>query len=199
MLPGKNSIELNPVFMYLVYSQQKQLGSGPLPEAARIAKEHSESAGVIVFDGTTFPPVDLDLSGSLEQVVAKANSIPTPENAPRRRGRPKLGVVSREVTLLPRHWEWLADQPGGISAAIRRLVANARKDPEQQKRYAKQLATEKAFRFCTAIAGDRFGYEEAIRALYADDIEKFILQTKDWPTDIASQANQLAEDAIKIA
>ena len=131
--------------MYLVYSQQKQLGSGTLTEAARIAKEHSESAGVIVFDGTTFQPVDLDLSGSLEQVVAKANSIPTPENTPRRRGRPKLGVVSREVTLLPRHWEWLADQPGGISAAIRRLVANARKDPEQQKKYAKQLATEKGF------------------------------------------------------
>ena len=93
--------------MYLVYSQQKQLGSGSLTEAARIAKEHSESAGVIVFDETTFQPVDLDLSGSLEQVVAKANSIPTPENTPRRRGRPKLGVVSREVTLLPRHWEWL--------------------------------------------------------------------------------------------
>lgn len=184
--------------MYVVYNQQKRLGSGTLTEAARIAKEHGESAGVIVFDEATFQPVDLDLSGSIEQVVTKASSVPTSENAPRRRGRPKLGVVSREVTLLPRHWEWLADQPGGISAAIRRLVANARKDPEQQKKYAKQLATEKAFRFCNAVAGNRPCYEEAIRALYADDIEKFILQTRDWPTDIASQANRLAEDAIKI-
>ncbi|MFY0534142.1 DUF2239 family protein [Nannocystis pusilla] len=28
-------------------------------------------------------------------------------------GRPKLGVVSREVSLLPRHWEWLERQPSG--------------------------------------------------------------------------------------
>ena len=95
----ENSMEFNPVFMYLVYSQQKQLGSGTLTEAARIAKEHSESAGVIVFDGTTFQPVDLDLSGSLEQVVAKANSIPPPENTPRRREFGNLRIPHSEEHL----------------------------------------------------------------------------------------------------
>ena len=184
--------------MYLVFSKQKLLGKGTITEAASIAKEHYDSTEVIVLDETTFQSVDLDLSGSIDSVVQKAKSQPPSDNPPRKRGRPKLGVVAREVTLLPRHWEWLADQPGGISAAIRRLVANARKDPIQQRKYAKQLANEKTFRFCNAVAGDQPGYEEALRALYADDLEKFCLEISGWPEDIALQAKQLAEDAINL-
>ena len=99
-----------------------------------------------------------------------------------RRGRPRLGVVSREVSLLPRHWEWLEAQPSGISAAIRRLVEEARKrEPEKERARRMQ---ETVSRVLTALAGDRPGYEEASRALFAGDHEGFLARIADWPSDV---------------
>jgi hypothetical protein len=102
-------------------------------------------------------------------------------------------VVAREVTLLPRHWEWLATQPGGASVALRKLVESARKTSRQTDFH--RLAQESAFRFMTSIAGDEAGYEEAVRALYADDLARLESIVAAWPVDVARHAVTLAKSA----
>ena len=101
-----------------------------------------------------------------------------------------MGVVSREVTLLPRQWEWLGAQPGGASAVLRRLVDAAKRDggPQQKRR----AAQEAAYRFMLAIAGDFPGYEEATRALFADDRLKLEQCIADWAQDIRVHVLHLA-------
>jgi hypothetical protein len=98
--------------------------------------------------------------------------------------------------LLPRHWEWLAQQPGGASVTLRKLVSAARKDPQQQQQFAQHQAQQKAYRFCQVMAGDLIGYEEALRALYAQDIEGFKANAQAWPQDIANTAIALAEASV---
>lgn len=133
-----------------------------------------------IFDDETGSLVDVDLR-------AAAVSPPSPE-APRGRGRPKLGVVAREVTLLPRHWEWLARQPGGASVALRRLVDQAAKAQDGVSR-ARQ---EAAYRFMAAMAGDMLLYEEASRSLFAGDEAGFRRSIAGWPEDVARYASRLA-------
>lgn len=129
--------------------------------------------GLLVFSDVTGRETDLNLTG-------------TPAPAPR--GRPKMGVKAREVTLLPRHWEWLGNQRGGASAALRRLVDEAmRAQPTEGPR-----APDRAYRFLTAIAGDRAQYEDAIRALYAGNETGFVEAINDWPADIRAHALRLA-------
>ncbi|WP_157216701.1 DUF2239 family protein [Flavisphingomonas formosensis] len=106
-----------------------------------------------------------------------------PAEQPRTRGRPSLGVTAREVTLLPRHWDWLAAQPGGASAALRRLVEAARKADD-----GTAAGRDAAYRFLTVMAGDRPGYEEAIRALYADDRARFEAESAAWPAAVRAHA-----------
>ena len=128
-----------------------------------------------------FRQVDFDFSGTLEEVLEP--ELPRP--AAQGPGRPKLGVVSREVSLLPQHWAWLEEQPNGISAALRRLVDEASKrDPDKQRARKARDATG---RFMTALAGDRPNFEEAMRALYAGDRETLTELTKRWPKDIRAQ------------
>ena len=112
------------------------------------------------------------------------------EDGARGRGRPKLGVVAREITLLPRHWDWLAAQPGGASATLRRLVENARRDGGADGR--QRAAREAAYRFLSAVAGNLPGYEEALRALFAGDAARFETQMADWPKDVRAYALRLA-------
>lgn len=115
-----------------------------------------------------------------------------PASPPKRgRGRPKLGVAAREVTLLPRHWEWLATQPGGASAALRRLVEVARHDPATQRRDAQMIA----HRAMTTLAGDLDGYEGALRALHAGDDMRFTIATRKWPADVRDYLSKLAAAA----
>ncbi|AFK62001.1 hypothetical protein TKWG_07975 [Advenella kashmirensis WT001] len=111
----------------------------------------------------------------------------------RRRGRPKLGVISREVTLLPRHWEWLAAQPGGASVALRKLVESARLS--NTDRDSRRKAQERAYHFMLALGGDLPGYEEATRALFADDAEALKTHIAGWPNDVRTHALKLATDA----
>lgn len=114
---------------------------------------------------------------------AAASAPPPP---PRRRGRPSLGVAAREVTLLPRHWDWLSSQPGGASAAIRRLVEEAgRKAPGPREK------RDSAYRFLSDMCGDRPGYEEALRALYRGEEERFRTLIADWPEAIRGYAGEL--------
>jgi uncharacterized protein len=184
--------------------------SGPLVEVALAVKTATASgplAPLLVFDDATGRVIDLDLRGTKADIVermsrarqsfiGRSRASPVEESLilkdasePKARGRPRLGVVSREVTLLPRHWEWLEAQPNGASAALRRLVDEARRGgiPQQQRR----TAQEAAYRFMLAIAGDRPGYEEATRALFADDRPALERRIADWPRDIRAHVLRL--------
>lgn len=138
---------------------------------------------VLIFDDRTGRQVDFDFRGTDAEVVARAvASNRTPDQAKPGPGRPKLGIISREISLLPRQWEWLEQQPNGISAALRRLVDEARKrDPEGEKA---RLAREAASSFMTAIAGNFPGFEEASRALFAKDNARLRELVGGWPKDI---------------
>ena len=118
----------------------------------------------------------------------------SPAPAPPRRGRPQLGVVAREVTLLPRHWEWLGLQPGGASVALRKLVEEARRTHGSQD--AARAAQERTYRFLGPIAGHLPGYEEALRALFGRKGGAFDTVTASWPADIYNYAKKLSHDAF---
>jgi uncharacterized protein len=193
---------------YIAFEGDRCIASGDLREVARAAKrvlDRSETA-VAVFDGSTSAPVELDLRGSLGQVLARlpqhsgapaATADDDAPPAPRGPGRPKLGVVAREITLLPRHWDWLAQQPGGASVAIRKLVEQARRSGEDKDRI--RTAQEAAYRFMSVMAGNRPHYEDAIRALFAPDPARFEKLIADWPADIRAHAAKLAERAFRRA
>jgi hypothetical protein len=119
-----------------------------------------------------------------------AASAPRPAEPRRGRGRPKLGVTPREVTLLPRHWEWLGGQPGGASAALRRLVEAAAKAPATGPA-ALRARRDAAYRFMSDCCGDRPGYEEALRALYRGEDARFAEITGAWPEDVSAYLRAL--------
>jgi hypothetical protein len=173
------------------------VAAGELRAVATAVKQLHDQEGqvsVLIFDDVTSELVEIDYRGSLQAVLAR---LPTPsapvaaeEAAARAPGRPKLGVVPREVTLLPRHWEWLAAQPGGASVALRKLVEAASRANEIKDRVRR--AQEAAYRFMAAMAGDQPGFEEAVRALFADMPEQFGAQTEAWPADVRDHARMLA-------
>lgn len=185
------------------FVKQRILASGALIDVAlavKAAVARDAEAGILTFDNRTGAVIDLDLRGTTADVVSRltaqatraaARAKPKPEEGTQRgRGRPRLGVIAREVTLLPRHWEWLAAQPGGASGTLRRLVEEARRgDGGQTNRRAAQ---EAAYRFMSAMAGDLAGFEEATRALFANDAGRFDEQTADWPQDVRTYARDLA-------
>jgi hypothetical protein len=142
----------------------------------------SGEAAILVFEDATGRQVDFDLRGSEADIRARLSEPEIQE--PRGRGRPRLGVTAREVTLLPRHWEWLAAQPGGASATLRRLVDEARKSSAAGDE--RRRATEAAYRAMSALAGDLPGFEEAARALFAGDLAKTRSFVESWPGDIAA-------------
>jgi hypothetical protein len=111
-------------------------------------------------------------------------------------GRPRLGVMAREVTLLPRHWEWLNRQPGGASVTLRKLVEEARRSGAGRDRVRE--AQEVTYRFLLAIAGNLPGYEEAMRALFASRRERFEELLAAWPPDIRDHASRLAASAFPV-
>ena len=175
---------------YVVFHGQERVASGSRLDAALAAQRLAGQAGVLVF-GPDGGAVDFDLSGGAQ---ALADRLAGPADAPRGRGRPKLGVVAREVTLLPRHWEWLAGQPGGASVALRKLVEAARRAAEGPDRIRAARAT--TYRFASAMAGDLPGFEEAMRALFAGDDAAFEARIQAWPHDIAAQLRTYAAEAF---
>jgi hypothetical protein len=168
------------------FAGHRLIARGDLMAAARAAHANRDDQPLI-FDDATGRPVDLDLRGSAEDVVARLSPPAAP--AKPARGRPKLGVTAREVTLLPRHWEWLATQPGGASAALRRLVDQARRETAEAD--AARQAQEAVYRVMTALAGDFAGYEEAARALFARDRARFDELTAGWPADLRDYVRDL--------
>ena len=183
---------------YTSFDGHKRIASGNLQTnaiAVKYAMASGEAGSLLIFCDQTGRVVDIDTRGSDAEMLARLpseegssqenSSVPTDSaepDEPRGRGRPKLGVVSREVTLLPRHWDWLASQPGGASVTLRKLVEEARRGNVDQDR--QREASECAYHFMFAIAGDLAGFEEASRALFANDAAKFRQQIEAWPIDI---------------
>ncbi|WP_454674424.1 DUF2239 family protein [Achromobacter pestifer] len=197
---------MNPHPSYTAFEGHRILATGSLADVALAVKRalnaRSNDTLLVFMDGTG-QQTDLDLRGNDAQIIerhapppaavaasASAEAADAPDAAPRGRGRPKLGVVPREVTLLPRHWEWLGAQPGGASVALRKLVEQARRDNEAQDQQRQQQ--EAAYRFMSSMAGDLPGFEEATRALYANDRERFDQCVATWPDDVRAYAMSLA-------
>lgn len=170
------------------------LSAGPLLEVALAVKRAANAAGpLLVFDDATGCVIDLDLRGSDSDIAARLAQEPQTGPPPAEhsgRGRPKLGVVGREVTLLPCQWEWLAAQPGGASVTLRKLVEGARRSGVTKSKM--RQAQEAAYKFLSAVAGNMPGYEDAMRALFANDRATFERRIADWPDDIRVYAMKLA-------
>ena len=172
---------------FTAFEGPRRLASGPLTDIAPAIKlaETRAAEPIFVFSDATGRPVDLDLRGSVDDVLARLSGNDEPRataSEPRGRGRPKLGVVAREVTLLPRHWEWLNAQPGGASVALRKLVEAARRNTGDADRL--RAARDAAYHFMSAMAGNLNDFEEASRALFADDRRRFTSLIAAWPSDI---------------
>ena len=196
------------------------IATGELKDVALAAKSAVDAsaasltpAPVLIFNDVTSEVMELDWRGSVEEFSAKfallAQQLDTPAAAVvpevatetaaaktenRGPGRPKLGVIPREVTLLPRHWEWLATQPGGASIALRKLVEVARRSSEVKDRVMK--AQSVGYKFMSTMAGHEAGFEEASRALFAGDQASLEALIADWPIDVQTHLKKLLVDAF---
>jgi uncharacterized protein len=203
---------------YTAFNGHRRIASGPLEAVALVVKqaiEGSAAGPVLIFDDTTGRSIDINTRGSDQEMLVRLAQPkttndgavstrfgcvlqPTPDSVgvdarvsePRGRGRPKLGVVSREVTLLPRHWEWLTAQTGGASVALRKLVDEARRAHGEKDRCRR--AQERAYHFMSAMAGDMPGFEEAARALFANDQARLRELVASWPEDVRDHVIELA-------
>jgi uncharacterized protein len=184
---------------FAAFIGSRLIAVGPLLDVARAVKTAlaaGEDGEILIFDAEA-RMVEVDFRGAIADVErSAARALAAIDGGRTRRGpgRPKLGVIAREVTLLPRHWEWLAEQPGGASVALRKLVEEASRD--RQGRDRRRRAQEATYRFLSAMAGDRPYFEEATRALFAGDEEKFGKLLAIWPADIADHAHRLSEGAF---
>ena len=177
----------------VAFAGSRRIARGPVAEA--LTAIHASAAageGPLVFDLADGRVVDLDLRGDAGE--ARARLAPAEAAVGKRGpGRPKLGVTAKEVTLLPRHWDWLAAQPGGASVALRKLIEaqmKAGEGPERARR-----AKERAYRLMTAMAGDLPRYEEATRMLFAGDWTAFDAAVEGWPEGVRETAREMAEGA----
>ncbi len=165
---------------YTAFHQQKRISHGNLETMLLETKAYLESVNqhqILIFADQTGKQIDFDFSGSPTEVLARV--MPTQQSG---RGRPKLGVTSREVSLLPRHWEWLEAQPSGASATLRRLIDTARKSSTELERQT----IEAVGKFMTSMAGNLPNYEEATRALYGKDWAHLKTLIQPWGTDLQS-------------
>jgi hypothetical protein len=187
---------MRPFTTFTAFEGSKRIASGSLPDVAAAVKTSAERGTlepILIYDDSTGRQIDIDMrpvppSASVEP--AAEPDEPANGTETRGRGRPRLGVVAREVTLLPRHWEWLAEQPGGASVALRRLVDEARRTSGARDRL--RAAQEAAYHFMSSIAGNFPSFEEASRALFAQDRRRFGELIANWPEDIRDHAIQLA-------
>lgn len=179
--------------LYSAFLDGKRFVTGPLHEVA-VAVLRARQAGPetypLILSNATGQPIDLDLRGD-EKAVAARYTVAAPIQPPKGRGRPKLGVVAREVTLLPEHWDWLAAQPGGASVALRKLVHEARRGGGDAART--RQAHDRAYHAMSTLAGDLAGFEEASRALYAGDRARLLAHMATWPDDVRAYVLELAE------
>lgn len=183
------------------FAGHHRIASGELLHVALKAKQARDAdpvRPVCVFDDATGQALELPLELPPAELVRRLSQPELPKSRPepvrRRPGRPRLGVVAREVTLLPHHWDWLGAQPGGASMALRRLVEDARAVAAGDDR--RRAAQETTYRFLQAIASGLPGYADATRALFAGDFGGFEGWIAPWPEDIRDHAALLAGDAF---
>jgi len=159
---------------FTAFYDGQQIASGERAEVERTIRDWlcAHDGAVLVFDDQTGRITDLDYR----------------EVAPQGAGRPRLGVKAREVTLLPRHWEWLSQQPGGASAALRRLVETATRRGQTDRE-----RIDATYRFMQAACGDLPGYEEALRALYSARHDDLFAVVDQWPGDMARYIGRLLD------
>jgi hypothetical protein len=190
------------------FQSHRAIASGALADILpqlKAAHDRAPEQRLLVFEDSSSRLVEVDLRGppgdalrALRQASADAGTVrPVATPAPRAAGRPRLGVAGREVTLLPRHWEWLNRQPGGASVALRKLVDEARRSLGGRDRI--RQAQEVTYRFLLAMGGDLPGYEEALRALFAGERQRFEGLLASWPGDIREHALRLATEAFPMA
>lgn len=166
---------------YTLFHGARLVCQGSLAEVTAAARALDGAATVLAFSDATGQVTDLDL---------RPDALP-PTEPPRGRGRPRLGVAPREVTLLPRHWDWLASRPGGASATLRRLIESAMTAPP-----GPEAARDAAYRFLQALAGDMPGYEAALRALFRGDGAGFAQALSGMPPDVRAHAIHLAAPGL---
>jgi hypothetical protein len=186
---------MTPEPLYIAFAGQTRIAEGDLADVARAVRVHldtGEPVPIAVLDARTSAPVDLDLRGTPDEAADRAEAMLAAQTAAAERsarGRPRLGVVAREVTLLPRHWDWLNAQRGGASVTLRKLVDAARKQGRANERT--QRLQDVTYRFLSAVAGDLPGFEETARALYAWDLERLEALIADWPPDVREHTLRL--------
>ena len=186
------------------FAGQAHIATGSLVDVTAATKrivDGGELAPILIFDNATSQPVEIDFRGTPKEVLRRLSErFPVTDEpgqgaaaevaeSPRRAGRPRLGVVGREVTLLPRHWDWLGTQPGGASVALRKLIDTARKESESKDLERKNQ--EVVYRFIHAMAGNLTDFDEVSRALFAGNREAFNARTESWPDDVRDHARWL--------
>ena len=183
--------------LYSSFTGYRHIASGPLRTVLKETKTFYDSTqtpdernashhpeNLLFFHHGDGRQLDFDLSGSLEDVLSRIQTRePSPvDETPDKpgKGRPRLGVVSKEVTLLPRHWEWLSRQPASASATLRRLVSEASsRENTSSKAKAERLGT-----ILWTLAGNLEGFEEASRCLHRLDFEGLFGFSDKWPGDL---------------
>ncbi len=181
---------------FTAFDGHKLFHQGPLDEVVLKIKKHlgkEDTTSILIFSDETGRTIDFNFQGALKDVQKRLEVFVT-QDAPKEvsgPGRPKIGVTSREISLLPQHWEWLATQQGGASAVIRKLVDEAKRKSSTNPS-AKQIQ-EKVHRFMSSLGGDLPGFEEALRALYRKDKKHFSKEIEAWPHDLKDHVNTLAE------
>jgi hypothetical protein len=187
---------------YTSFVGNKKIASGDLLTVALATKKMltDKCAPILIFADDTAEQTEIDLRGTEDelrnriQMASTQAEMPIGEFAAKGPGRPKLGVVAREITLLPRHWEWLNQQPGGASVAIRKLVEEARRAKAPFERL--RLAQDRTYKLMSCLAGNLEGFEESARALFANDFESFIIQIGKWPPDVRDYVEHSAQNAF---
>jgi hypothetical protein len=194
-------MHLTPDTACIAFAGASRLAEGPLVEVALAAKRAFNQPAantVLIFDMASAEQIDLSFEGSESDFLAHLQVVTCPRRGtmfPESRravGRPKLGVTAREVTLLPRHWEWLNSQPGGASATLRKLVEYASRTGVAADEARE--ARDATYRFIHAIAGNEPGFEEASRALFATDPARFEAAIAAWPVDVRAHAQRLSAE-----
>ncbi|MCE2564816.1 DUF2239 family protein [Komagataeibacter sp. FNDCF1] len=174
----------------------KQVAAGTLVDVALALNPVVNAAQnpVLIFEDATGSVIDVELHGTTTELVSRLSSYGKMSDTPpeKRPGRPKMGVIAREITLLPRHWDWLAQQQGGASQTLRRLIDKARQEDGDET--VIRLAHERTYRFMSALAGDYPQFEEASRALFARDFEKLGTILALWPEDVKIYVMKLLQD-----
>jgi len=176
---------------YVAFVGHRQLARGAIKEVARACKLQLDSdphRPLLIFDDETGYSIDLDFRGSVDDVIDRLSDHPllsqgaSRAQEARKPGRPKLGVLSKEVSLLPRHWEWLRSQPRSVSATLRALVEKASRENDSEARSKRVMAS--IHRFMWSLSGDLPNFEEASRAFFAFDYEGFFETIAQWPEDV---------------